>query len=43
LLEHHTSASMGSASIESRVRADGEGMGAQAAQYIAQRVAPSKG
>ncbi|HET7544451.1 MAG TPA: hypothetical protein VFK05_31485 [Polyangiaceae bacterium] len=40
LLEHHTSASMGSASVESRVRADGEGMGAQAAQYIAQRVAP---
>ncbi len=43
LLEHHTSASMGSASVESRVRADGEGMGAQAAQYIAQRVAPPKG
>src|SRR6478609_8927359 len=43
LLEHHTSASMGKASVESRVRHDGEGMGTQAAQYIATRVAPPKG
>lgn len=42
LLEHHTSASMGSASVQSRVRGDGEGMGAQAAQYVAQRTG-SKG
>lgn len=40
LLEHHTSASMGNASVEKRVRGDGEGMGTQAAQYIATRVAP---
>jgi hypothetical protein len=40
LLEHHTSASMSTASVQSRVRRDGENMGDQAAQYVAQRVAP---
>jgi hypothetical protein len=42
LLEHHTAASMGNASVQSRVRGDGEGMGNQAAEYVAQRVG-SKG
>jgi len=40
LLEHYTGASMGNASVASRMRSDGDALGGNTAQYVSQRVAP---